>query len=95
MANLPENSVHWIWWLEQVPDLKGALCAEPGMDPDAWFSDDETIIDQVISICNICPVRQKCLDSSYEEDVATNAPPYGVRGGLREEERRGNLGRQI
>lgn len=50
-------------------------------NPEWWFSDDYKKTRTAIAICNVCPVKDPCLQSSLTY-------PYGVWGGLTAHERR-------
>lgn len=76
------ESPHWTWLAEEIPDLEGALCALPEMDPEVWFIDDPVLEAAAVDICNSCPVQAACLRSAYDEESKTGYYAYGIRGGI-------------
>lgn len=66
-------------WLER------AACRAEGVDPDLMFPDNNVAgIAQAKAICRPCPVWRECLSDALE--MGDNH--YGIRGGLRPDERR-------
>lgn len=55
------------------------LCAQA--DPEMWFSDDTSIQDKAIAICQHCPLQTHCLQYAVEHMV------QGIWGGTRESTR--------
>jgi hypothetical protein len=35
-------------------DFPGALCADPGVDPEVWFSEDLTLQEIAVTFCSFC-----------------------------------------
>jgi WhiB family transcriptional regulator, redox-sensing transcriptional regulator len=58
-----------------------AACADA--DADLFFSIDEEDQRRALSLCDACPVRTECL-----EHAIAHGEPYGIWGGLREQDRR-------
>ena len=58
-----------------------AACADA--DPEAFFPEMGSTNRDAVSMCNICPVRQHCLEHAFMYDE-----PFGIWGGLSERERR-------
>lgn len=55
-------------------------CAE---DPDLWFSDLTSHIEETRNICHSCLVKEICLEQALKEEVGVGPTyRYGVRGGL-------------
>jgi hypothetical protein len=63
------------------PWMRQALCAQT--DPDLFFSDSASQIEQAKAICRQCPVREDCLSQALQ-----NKEEFGVWGGLDRDERR-------
>lgn len=63
------------------PWTEDALCAQIG--GDEWFPEIGDGAAAAKRICNMCPVKQKCLDYAIERRER-----YGVWGGMGERERR-------
>lgn len=79
---------NWEW-------QRGAACAQEGVDPELFFNpwDDPPLVRQrrereAVQVCRRCPIREACLQWSL--DVRE---PYGVWGGVTEDERRRMLRR--
>jgi hypothetical protein len=70
-----------------LPDLTGAICADPMFDPDSWFTDDPVLKRVVVQLCWDCPVREECLGSALVQEAEMGGVAYGVRGGLTAAER--------
>jgi WhiB family transcriptional regulator, redox-sensing transcriptional regulator len=66
---------------EPTPFVEDAACREA--DAELFFSQDETLQQEALSLCAACPVRQECL-----EHALVNGEQYGIWGGTREGERR-------
>lgn len=45
-------------------------------DPDLWFAESPTDLEQAKSLCTGCPVRDRCLAAALEREE-----PWGVWGG--------------
>lgn len=45
-------------------------------EPDLWFAENPTELEQAKALCGDCPVRQSCLAAALER-----AEPWGVWGG--------------
>lgn len=45
-------------------------------DPDLWFSESPTDLEQAKSLCGPCPLRAECLAGALEREE-----PWGVWGG--------------
>jgi hypothetical protein len=63
------------------PWMRQALCAQT--DPDLFFSDSASRIEQAKAICGQCPVRDECLSHALQA-----REEFGVWGGLDRDERR-------
>lgn len=64
-----------------------AVCRR--VDPDTWFSKQQSDVRAAQKICWTCPVINECLNYSLR-----NREPYGVWGGVDEKERRKLLERK-
>lgn len=64
-----------------LPDMTGASCARPEVDPDLFFDETPVGIAAAKAICVGCPVAERCL--SY----ALTVKEAGVWGGFSEKER--------
>lgn len=58
-----------------------AVCRR--VDPDTWFSKQQSDVRAAQKICWTCPVINECLNYSLR-----NREPYGVWGGIDEKQRR-------
>lgn len=47
-----------------------------GDDPDLWFAESPTELEQAKALCATCPIRVRCLDTALDR-----AEPWGVWGG--------------
>lgn len=74
-----------------LPDLAGALCADPDFDPDSWYTEDPVLRQVVVQICWACPVIQECLETGLEQEAQCGYEAFGVRGGLTARERQAML----
>lgn len=45
-------------------------------DPDLWFADSPTQLEQAKALCASCPIRLRCLDAALDR-----GEPWGVWGG--------------
>ncbi len=45
-------------------------------DPDMWFADNPTQLEQAKALCADCPIRLQCLNEALEREE-----PWGVWGG--------------
>ena len=45
-------------------------------DPDMWFADSPTQLEQAKALCADCPIRLQCLNEALEREE-----PWGVWGG--------------
>lgn len=54
-----------------------------GHDPEIWFPSSAEELDEALSICKGCPVREDCLAGALDR-----SEPFGVWGGKTEEERK-------
>ncbi|BAH54691.1 WhiB family transcriptional regulator [Rhodococcus opacus] len=45
-------------------------------DPDLWFADSPTELEQAKALCASCPIRSRCLDAALDR-----GEPWGVWGG--------------
>ena len=45
-------------------------------DPDMWFADSPTQLEQAKALCADCPIRRQCLSEALEREE-----PWGVWGG--------------
>lgn len=45
-------------------------------DPDLWFAENPTELEQAKALCTQCPLRRECLAAALER-----AEPWGVWGG--------------
>jgi len=45
-------------------------------DPDLWFADSPTQLEQAKALCASCPIRSRCRDAALDR-----AEPWGVWGG--------------
>jgi len=59
-----------------LPVLPGAACAEPGADPELWFSSLPRQRAEAEAICQTCPARQACGQWAAGEHVK-----FGIWGG--------------
>lgn len=59
-----------------------ALCAT-SRDPDRWYSEARSVVQEAQAICAACPVRAACAEYGVE-----NMESWGVWGGLTPDERR-------
>ena len=59
---------------------KKAICGSGAVDPETFF--DPTREREAVTICNRCPVMQRCLTYALENNEA-----HGVWGGLTESQR--------
>ena len=73
------------------PTLPGALCAQPGRDPELWYAlhgprrqnrEGRARAEQAKAICRACPECAACLAWALE-----HAERVGVWGGTTPEER--------
>lgn len=69
-----------------------AVCREE-VDPDVFYPEGEgaatpLVVEEAKGYCRTCPVSHECL-----EDALERAEPFGVWGGLDEDERRALLHR--
>lgn len=83
------DSPHWNW-IGSLPDLREGLCVGD-VDPDMWFSEDPVDERLALGYCRICPVREACLESAYEEERQTGYYAFGIRGGVRDRNRQRKL----
>jgi WhiB family redox-sensing transcriptional regulator len=72
----------------QEPDgwewKRRGVCAQPGADPDLMFPKGVGAQRRAATeVCPRCPVRTTCLTYSIETEQ-----PYGVWGGMTEQDRR-------
>ena len=65
-----------------MPNMAGAECAKPGVNPELFFEETAAGIAAAKSICAGCPVADLCL--SY----AMNVSEFGTWGGYTEKERK-------
>ena len=57
-------------------------------DPALFVSDKKgRIYDKAKKICNVCPVKQECLDWILKIESSNACPSYGIYGGLSHLER--------
>lgn len=54
-----------------------------GDDTSAWFSYREEDYAYALGVCELCPVREECLEFALKEGI-----DYGIYGGLKEDDRR-------
>ena len=66
-----------------VENWEGAVCAEPGVDPNIFHDVHYKAIYESKKLCNRCPLVMKCLDFALD-----NEEEWGVWGGLSADERR-------
>ena len=70
-------------WFEQ------SECKRRGLNPDFFFPDMDTrdfpTYDAAKSVCNACPVKDRCLDNALNLYFAED----GMHGGLTRGQRRG------
>ncbi|MGJ0117574.1 WhiB family transcriptional regulator [Williamsia sp. MIQD14] len=45
-------------------------------DPDLWFAESPSDLEQAKALCSDCPLRRECLDSALDR-----GEPWGVWGG--------------
>ena len=45
-------------------------------DPDLWFAEDPSCLEQAKVLCGLCPIRRECLNAALERQE-----PWGVWGG--------------
>jgi WhiB family transcriptional regulator, redox-sensing transcriptional regulator len=64
-------------WTEQ------ALCADPTVDPELFFTNDPKIQQQAKRLCQACPVIEKCRQYALD-DINIR----GIWGGMNETDRR-------
>jgi WhiB family redox-sensing transcriptional regulator len=60
--------------------MDGALCAQA--DPEQWFPEAGEHSQAAKTICDGCPIRERCLEYARTEGI-----PFGVWGGLTAAER--------
>ena len=80
------------------------LCADPSRNPEQWFPEPAGRGDpkanghlklaillavEAIEVCDICPLKQACLDYSFE---ALETVQYGIFGGTLPVERQAAIG---
>lgn len=61
----------------ETPDWSGALCADPGLNPELWHPFPTEDAGVAVEVCHRCPLRAECLQFGK-----TNRLP-GVWGGER------------
>lgn len=59
------------------------LCRTSKYDPDIWFADDDATTQVAANVCQLCPIRDKCLQWALD-----TGQKYGVWGGLTEDQRK-------
>lgn len=62
--------------------LEGAPCASGKHDPEMWFSMTPDLLSAAKSLCEGCPVRERCLNYAIDQRLS-----HGVWGGLTGDER--------
>lgn len=75
--------------LGTIPDSKSSseawmlegICRN--IDPDLWFPDAGGSTRAPISMCQRCPVKQRCLDYAMDNEIE-----YGVWGGTSNKQRK-------
>lgn len=60
-----------------APSWKGALCAQPGRDPEAWHPFPTEDFTEARNVCLNCPLREACLQFGRRNGLP------GVWGGER------------
>jgi WhiB family transcriptional regulator, redox-sensing transcriptional regulator len=67
--------------LEAISWQKNALCRE--MDPELFFNDPEapTSLDEARRACDLCPVRERCLDWALDS-FNSDDDQHGIFGGV-------------
>ena len=63
-----------------VDTTKRALCSHD--DPELWFPDQVTRDLEAIGICEVCPIREACLEFALDHNMV-----FGIWGGKTEEQR--------
>lgn len=61
--------------LVQIASARGDLPCRSD-DPDLWFADSPTQLEQAKALCAPCPIRSRCLDAALDR-----GEPWGVWGG--------------
>jgi WhiB family redox-sensing transcriptional regulator len=72
-----------------LPSLPGALCAQPGVNPEMWFGFTAKEKAEAKSICLTCPELGPC--QRYADEAEADLPPQdlsGIWGGEDPAERR-------
>lgn len=74
----PLEAADFAAYLAPDPELAGAACAAPGIDPELFFphSGDSVTVKAAKSICFGCPVRAACLQGAI-----ARKEKHGVFGG--------------
>jgi len=57
-------------------------------DPETWFSERRSLVNEAKRICSGCPELMRCQTNILELEFETNHIQYGIYGGLTETERR-------
>lgn len=70
-----------------LADYTNALCADPLLDPDLWYSDEQSKMDVAARVCGHCPIQEACLAKALDMERALPDRPVGVWGGLSAAER--------
>ncbi|WP_446226089.1 WhiB family transcriptional regulator [Nocardia sp. IBHARD005] len=62
----------------QTPRVREATLTLPcrGGNPDLWFAESPTDLEQAKELCAACPIRKGCLTAAIDR-----AEPWGVWGG--------------
>lgn len=68
----------------ETPSWVGAVCAEPGNDPEAWFPFPGEDYTPAAQLCDTCPLKARCL--AWAERTGQTV---GVWGGKDFDPRRG------
>ncbi|NLG56014.1 MAG: WhiB family transcriptional regulator [Rhodococcus sp.] len=61
-------------FIEEVASRRDLPCRSG--DPDLWFADAPTQLEEAKALCGDCPIRQRCLAAALDR-----GEPWGVWGG--------------
>lgn len=51
-----------------------AACASPAVDPEWFFTTDDTMKRWALEVCGRCPVKEECLQEGFD-----TGETYGIR----------------
>lgn len=61
-----------------MPSFDGALCAEPGIDPELFFSSDVADVDAATELCWHCDARAECRAWALEHPFEAGSGVWGA-----------------